>query len=465
MQKTQKHIDFLLRTIISDRVLESMGTHQHYLWSEIHEWLRHVHRQQSDFYDELLARVCLLCEAEAGAIALAPMTDITWISRHLGLDRVQQCERQNGPLLAPGMPGRYDCAQDGETQPQPLMSIPYRQGEEHKLTLILLRETVQGPFTREDELNAHRLLQEAMNALDKNTLMKELAESNAALRHRQQEQDALIRELKQARDQLMQSEKMASIGQLAAGVAHEINNPIGYVRSNLSSLREYTNSLMTLNDAFAKALGDKLQDPELQSLCRHHDLDFIREDLPSLLEESSDGIERVEKIIRSLRDFSRTDTGEMEPLDIHQCVNKALAVARNEIKYKATIETDFSELPDITGVDSQLGQVFLNLLVNAAQAIEEQGQITITTAQYDAEHIEVRVSDTGQGIEAENLDRLFDPFFTTKPVGKGTGLGLSLSYGIVQSHKGDMKVDSTPGQGTTFRVILPMKQPLHEGGG
>ncbi len=205
-----------------------------------------------------------------------------------------------------------------------------------------------------------------------------------------------------------------------------------------------------------------MDSPELRALSEKHDLAFIREDLPELLKESSDGVERVEKIIRSLRDFSRTDTGEKESLDIHQCLNKALAVARNEIKYKATVETDFAELPPITGVDSQLGQVFLNLMVNAAQAIEDQGEITLKTRQYDEHRIEIRVSDTGSGIAPEHLDRLFDPFFTTKPVGKGTGLGLSLSYGIIQSHQGEMKVESTPGEGTIFRVILPV-QPQGDG--
>lgn len=437
-----------------------MSKHQHYLWSEIHEWLRHVHREQPEFHRELLTRASLLCEGHAGGIALDPSHCVSWISRDLTLEKVLEWEEQGDGILTPDAPWRCHCPAGGESVP--LMAVPYRQGEQLTLTLVLVRNAGSEPFAREDELNANRLIQEAMSTMDKNTLLDELASSNAALRQRQDEQDELIRELKQARDQLMQSEKMASIGQLAAGVAHEINNPIGYVRSNLSSLREYTESLLALNDAFAEALGEKFQSPELQSLCRTHDLEFIREDLPSLLDESRDGIERVEKIIRSLRDFSRTDTGEMESLDIHQCVNKALAVARNEIKYRATVETDFAELPTITGVDSQLGQVFLNLLVNAAQAIEEQGLITISTEHRDPDHIEVRIADNGKGIEPDNLDRLFEPFFTTKPVGKGTGLGLSLSYGIVQSHQGELSVSSIPGEGTSFRVVLPIRQTSSE---
>ena len=432
-----------------------MSTYQHYLWSEIHEWLRDAHSGQPDLNHELLTRACLLCDADGGGIAIPGNSEQNWVSRNLDWSAVHAHEKRSGTLLTPDFPHRDELP--GDT-PQPVMGIPHYTDEDHPLTLILTRNPGRPSFTREDELNAHRLVQEAMNAMEKNTLMKELAESNAALKQRQAEQDALISELKQARDQLMQSEKMASIGQLAAGVAHEINNPIGYVRSNLSSLREYTHSLLTLNDAFARELGERMESPELRTLCEKHDLEFIREDLPSLLEESSDGVERVEKIIRSLRDFSRTDTGEKESLDIHQCLNKALAVARNEIKYKATVETDFADLPPINAVDSQLGQVFLNLLVNAAQAIEDQGVITLTTRRHDDSHIEIDVADTGGGIAPEHLDRLFDPFFTTKPVGKGTGLGLSLSYGIIQSHKGEMKVESTPGEGTVFHVILPIEQ-------
>lgn len=442
-----------------------MSTYQHYLWSEIHEWLRHVQRQQPSVFQEILTRACLLCDAQAGGIARDPTHQLCWVGHELTLEQVQAWEQQGCNLITPETPYSDTLSLAEASALLPVMTLPYCHGEQQEMTLILVRRAGSAPFTHENELNAHRLIHEAISAMERNSLMDELAQSNAALKQRQQEQEALIRELKQARDQLMQSEKMASIGQLAAGVAHEINNPIGFVRSNLSSLREYTESLLTLNDAFAKALGDSLKTPELQALCRTHDLEFIREDLPSLLEESSEGIERVEKIIRSLRDFSRTDTGEMESLDIHQCLNKALAVARNEIKYKATAETDYAELPPITGVDSQLGQVFLNLLVNAAQAIEEQGLIRITTERCDDNRIEARITDNGPGIPADNLDRLFEPFFTTKPVGKGTGLGLSLSYGIVQSHQGELKVESTPGEGTTFRVILPIQQTPHESEG
>ncbi|TVP54617.1 MAG: ATPase [Halomonadaceae bacterium] len=279
--------------------------------------------------------------------------------------------------------------------------------------------------------------------------------------HLQQTPEQLIARLKQAQDQLMQSEKMASIGQLAAGVAHEINNPIGYVRSNLTTLGDYCRSLLLINQAYEQALGDAVSEPTLLQLTQQHDLPFIREDLPSLLEESHEGIERVGKIIRSLRDFSRTDSGELEPVDVHKTINQALTVARNEIKYRAEVITDFAELPLIEAVESQLGQVFLNLLVNAAHAIEEHGEIHITTV-LKGRQISVRIRDNGCGIPAANIKRLFDPFFTTKPVGKGTGLGLSLSYNIIRTHHGEMLVESEPGKGTEFTVLLPLQQPAGE---
>lgn len=437
-----------------------MISHQHHLWSETHAWLQNSYREQADFHSELLRRACLLCEAGGGGMALENDGKIEWVGRSLELHDVRKWETALGTtLLNPKSPIASTFQTETDDTQRPLIAMAINREGRDPESLILYRENGQPEFGREAELDLYRLIQEAMSAVEKNTLMRELAQSNEALKARQEEQEDLIRQLKQARDQLMQSEKMASIGQLAAGVAHEINNPIGYVRSNLTSLKEYSQSLLTLNDAFAKALGDRFNEPELSRLCEEHDLEFIREDLPSLLDESSDGIERVEKIIRSLRDFSRTDSGEMEELDIHQCLNKTLAVARNEIKYRATVKCDYGELPRISAVDSQLGQVFLNLFVNAAQAIEDQGEITVTTRQTDNGCVEIRISDTGSGIPPENINRLFDPFFTTKPVGKGTGLGLSLSYGIIQRHQGTMAVESEPGRGTTFILSLPVTQP------
>ena len=282
-----------------------------------------------------------------------------------------------------------------------------------------------------------------------------------ALTREKAEQAVLIKRLEETHHQLLQSEKMASIGQLAAGVAHEINNPIGYINSNLSTLRDYATQLLSLVRLFQEA-GDELDDelPLARRLKAAHadtDLDFIAGDLLDLLQESQEGIARVRGIVQDLKDFSHADKGEWTHADLHRGLDTTLNVVNNEIKYKATVCKEYGELPLIHCLPSQLNQVFMNLLVNAAQAIEGQGRITVRTGR-QGEHVWVEVCDTGAGIPANRLGRIFDPFYTTKPVGKGTGLGLSISYGIVRKHHGDISVDSEPGKGTTFRITLPIEQ-------
>ncbi len=273
--------------------------------------------------------------------------------------------------------------------------------------------------------------------------------------------------LKQTQSQLLQSEKMASIGQLAAGVAHEINNPIGYVHSNLGTLVTYTRGILSLVDAYERlweALPEELrsQSDTVDSIKRQIDYGFLVQDLPHLLAESREGIERVKKIVLDLRDFSRDSqdvSEEWTMADIHRGLESTLNIVRSELKYKAEIVRSFAELPPIECIPSQLNQVFLNLLINAGQAIKEHGQIALRSSLLGDE-ICVSVADDGVGIPKENLARIFDPFFTTKPVGTGTGLGLALSYGIVHKHHGRIEVSSETGLGTTFSVYLPLRQPV-----
>ncbi|UNK43987.1 ATP-binding protein [Luteimonas sp. S4-F44] len=265
-----------------------------------------------------------------------------------------------------------------------------------------------------------------------------------------------------AQEQLLQAEKLASIGQLAAGVAHEINNPIGYVHSNLGSLQEYVGNLFALIDVYERAL--RTDDPqamraEIDATRERLDIDFISRDLPQLLTESRQGIERVTRIVRDLRDFSRSDREHAWRLaDLHAGLESTINIVWNELRYKATLEKDYGTLPMVECLQSELNQVFMNLLLNAGQAIETQGTIAVRTG-HDGEEVWVEIADTGNGIPAEMLQRIFDPFFTTKPVGKGTGLGLSISYGIVAKHHGRIEVDSTPGAGSRFRIVLPVRQP------
>ena len=272
----------------------------------------------------------------------------------------------------------------------------------------------------------------------------------------------LNEQLKAAQNQLLQSEKMASIGQLAAGVAHEINNPIGFVNSNLGTLKIYVDQLLGIIQAYSKADPLLAGQGEIQAAIaaqkQQADLPFLSEDIQILLKESRDGIGRVTKIVQDLKDFSRIDSMDWAEADLEQGLDSTLNIVWNEIKYKADIVREYSGIPRVECLGSQMNQVFMNLLVNAAQAIETRGTITLRTGTTDSK-VWVEIADTGRGIPAENLKRIFDPFFTTKAVGKGTGLGLSLAYSIVQKHHGNIEASSEVGVGSRFRIEIPLRQP------
>jgi signal transduction histidine kinase len=276
------------------------------------------------------------------------------------------------------------------------------------------------------------------------------------------EVQAINRRLEDTQQQLLQSEKLASIGQLAAGVAHEINNPIGYVHSNLGSLEGYIEDIFRILEAYG---GVEREHPEqaglfagVKALREKLDIDFLKDDVHALLAETREGIGRVKKIVQDLKDFSRTGAeDEWQWADLHKGLDSTLNIVNNEIKYKAKVVKEYGSLPEIECLPSQLNQVFMNLLVNAAHAIEGQGTITVRSGAGESS-LWVEISDTGSGIAPDNLQRIFEPFFTTKPVGKGTGLGLSLSYSIVQKHGGRIEVESELGRGTTFRVTLPRER-------
>jgi len=294
--------------------------------------------------------------------------------------------------------------------------------------------------------------------------LSERTETEEALQREKGEQAALITRLEDAKRQLLYSEKMASIGQLAAGVAHEINNPVGFVQSNINTLAGYVEDLFALTDLLEEVAAGLPDDSPLgrkiRESCERYDLEFLREDVPKLLSESRDGVSRVRKIVQDLRDFSHPDEGKFAWIDLNPGIVSTLNIVNNELKYKAEVITELGELPMIEANQNQLNQVFLNLLVNAAHAIKEKGVINVATRHLpESGEVCISIADTGAGIPPENLKRIFDPFFTTKPVGKGTGLGLSLSYGIVQKHHGRIEVDSQERAGTLFQVFLPIRQP------
>jgi len=273
-----------------------------------------------------------------------------------------------------------------------------------------------------------------------------------------QELTDAYKDLKQVHDQMLQQEKMASIGQLAAGVAHEINNPAGFIGSNLNSLQKYVDKLkqgIAFMEQALKSVGDPDIATQLKQMKRKLKLDFVQEDIDDLITESKDGIERIALIVMNLKSFSRAEDDTLKLTDLQECLEGSLNIAWNEIKYKAKVEKNYQQLPPIKCLPQQLSQVFVNLMVNAAQAIEAQGVITVSTHQ-EKDWAVVEISDNGSGISPENLERIFEAFYTTKEDGKGTGLGLSICHDILQKHQGTISVVSKIGEGTCFTIKLPM---------
>jgi hemerythrin-like metal-binding protein len=313
-------------------------------------------------------------------------------------------------------------------------------------------------FTLVTERN--RRLELAKEEVVKSQAALEAANDFLELRVQERTRDLTetLAKLKLMQDRLLQSEKLAAVGQLAAGVAHEINNPVGFVTSNVSSLSEYVTQLFALIEQHQATLSELPAERRaaLQATANRIDLDYLRQDIPSLLKESRDGLNRIKDIVSGLRDFSRADDGQWAPTDLLQVLEGALKVAGNEIKNKGTVVKELIDLPTVPCIASQISQVFVNLLVNAAQAVTPPGVITLRSGVQD-ESVWLEVSDNGCGMSEDVKKHIFEPFYTTKPVGKGTGLGLSITWEIVQRHQGQMEVTSAPGAGTTFRLTLPIK--------
>jgi len=283
------------------------------------------------------------------------------------------------------------------------------------------------------------------------TAAEELTRRNLGL-------DEALAALKRSQAKVLHQEKMASIGQLAAGVAHEINNPIGFIKSNLSTLGRYLSRLSRFLALQSECIAAGAP-PERAEVVRQLEaslkIDYIVRDLDDLVRESLEGAERVRGIVADLKSFSRVDDSDAKPADLNECLLSTINIVWNEIKYKASLEKELGDIPRTRCYPQQMNQVFMNLLVNAANAIEKRGVITVRSWEENG-YVCVTIADTGQGIPAEHLNRIFEPFFTTKEIGKGTGLGLSITDDIVKKHNGDITVRSEPGKGAAFTVRIPV---------
>ncbi len=369
--------------------------------------------------------------------------DETWFP-----ERKTICIDSNNELLSETPAFRY------------LILVPlYLQSQ---LNLVIGVARTDKPFNDREIMMATIFAESIELITERRDLLHSIRKHNLALQNERNEQQKLIAQLKETQQQLLQQEKMASIGQLAAGVAHEINNPVGYVSSNISSLGNYIEDLYEVIDSCLAALKELPEDnqkkQDVEKLMDDLDFEFVQEDITELLKESGEGVTRVKQIVNDLKDFSHVDEAEWQWSDLQQGIESTLNIVRNELKYKVDLVKDYQDIPLVECIPSQINQVVMNLLVNAGHAIEERGTIKIATYQPDSESVCIEVSDTGKGIDQEHLNKIFDPFFTTKPVGKGTGLGLSLSYSIIEKHSGNIEATSVVGEGTTFKITLPVKQ-------
>ncbi len=321
-----------------------------------------------------------------------------------------------------------------------LLQLLLKSSERYHMASDLHLESVHADYEKLQKKHEDLLASEAK--------YKELADN---LEQRVQQQ---VKTIDAAQRQLYQAEKFASVGQLAAGVAHEINNPIGFIRSNLGTAVDYVNVM----DDFAKKLNNDVDSGELRTFWKENDIDFNLEDFSILLKESIDGADRVKKIVADLKDFSNVDGTEVAITDLNEVIRSVGNVASSQIAQTAELQLDLKDLPKTRCESGHLGQVFLNIIQNASQAIKhDHGKIKVTTAFIDDE-ISITISDNGCGMSAEQLDRIFDPFYTTQEVGSGTGLGLTVSMDIIKSHDGRIKVDSQKDNGTSFIITLPVKE-------
>jgi signal transduction histidine kinase len=384
--------------------------------------------------------------------------------------RVDNYNNVAGQLLfddaTPG--SHYYAEKRRDLSPLDLQQELMRLTIESKDQLVVEKTYITSAGARTYDVRIERMLDVSRKFSGYTLLFNDITERRQwaeQLKQINQRQQQLIDDLKRTREQLVQSEKLAAIGQLAAGVAHEINNPVGFCASNVRTLGNYVDELLGLIDAYDELIeGDgalKALRARLDALCEDVELDYLKDDSVALITETLDGLERIRVIVSDLKSYSRASDKQWVELDINHEIESTLHIVWNELKYHTEVVLELDDLPLVQGVPNQLGQVIMNLLINAAQAIEDKGTIIVRSGQCEG-GVWFEVHDTGRGIETQQIKHLFEPFFTTKPVGQGTGLGLSVSHGIVEKHHGEIIVESSLGKGSLFRVCLPLRQDMDE---
>lgn len=453
-------------------------------------------REVLDAYQSILSLELVLDTTEQGALLFgdAPVKSPTAVPRpyHLScretgeeaLARVRRAVAENRPFAVafldmsmPGMDGAETARKMWELDPaiKIVVVTGYGNYQSEEIVRMFRREDLfllRKPFHPEEIRQFARALTRQWDLeRERDSLSRRLASAYEEL---SAVNAGLEQKVEQQARQLIQSEKMAAIGLLAAGVAHEINNPIAFVDSNLNTLKKYAVRITELIDHYARLESSVDQGEQAQAAAmlgpirvfkKTRKIDFVLRDMVALTEESLDGVNRVKGIVRDLKTFSRADQDEISSIDVNETLDSAINIIRNELKHKARIIRDYSDLPPIECSPQRISQVFLNLLVNAAQAIESDG-IVMVASRYlqdnenqpgESGRVEVIVTDNGRGIEQEQVAHIFDPFFTTKAVGNGVGLGLSIAYDIVKAHAGTIRVESEPNKGSIFTVTLPVK--------